>query len=220
MTQPDFVLVHAATGAVLIGESASPLDEVLLLEDTTDGVALRSIAAADRLLPNTARMRGLCGHPTDDSAVCVAHVPAPDPALVALMYAARPPEPMPQLKVVRPAWAASRVAIADEEEQEEEAEEDAEGALPTLSALLSGGADSATARPKIETLQSEAVSGVTTTPQALQSTQLQPLLQHMHAMDASLRRAMQSMEQRVQQRLDRLEMMLGLLLSNKSAAGL
>ena len=214
MDRADFISAAPGCDTVCLLESASPLQEVVHLSATADGdIRLHTQAAQPLLVPDDRRCRGVA--PTARAgALLVASVPAPDPEAAAFLFAPASDTASPEVSVVRPPWLVPK-----------QPKREAQAPLPSLFAVAGGrrSPSPAPAAAAIQVLEDEqqppthGAGGASASPSP--GGDVRAVQQQLRAMEAGLRRQMKAIEDGVHQRLDRLEMILGLLLQERSAGG-
>lgn len=216
MDRPDFIAVVGQAAAIVLLESASPLEEAILLEacDDSSPTRLLPMTLPERILARDRRCRGLAVAASPGT-LAIASTAAPDPALVAFL--APPPGDgrSPALDVLALPWLAARTQAASPASLTRLAGGDAtDHGLPSLFPANNAG------RPLVveEVVPAAAAAAAAAAPTsgaALDTPLSAELARHLRAMEAGLRRQVREVEAGLHQRLDRLEMVLGLLLQEQ-----
>lgn len=234
--QPDIVMVHAAAAAIVCLATASTPEEVVYLQ-AKDGEAWPSLLPqgdVPRLLPLNARCRGLAPCPLDKAELCLAHVPAPDPTMVALGLPPNDQSRDVEFSLKSLPWITERIQTdrqrhahthtdrhrANDEEANDD-EEDESGFQLRIPGMQEQPASAVAGKHRLITVMDSASprreSGEQTLGSSATAALATSLQQHLQGLEASLRKSMQQMERRLDQRLERLELLLGLLIADKEA---
>lgn len=241
----DYIVAVPHCDAICLLESASSLQEVVHLIVAADGSLRLDTAATDpKLVAEDRRCRGAAATNTP-GLLLLASVPAPDREAAAFLSVPAGDSSPPDLKMVQPRWltpkmvqpfstvqgrsasrakdssAAAATTDADADATVpvniSDAEADASALPPLFPSVAASGV-----RPRAGAIEMMADSKNAETPLAAVASAdaIQALQQQLRAMEAGLRRQIKAVEDGMHQRLDRLEMILGLLLQERRAASM
>jgi len=243
----DYIVAAPHCDAICLLESASSLQEVVHLTLAADGSLRLDTAATDpKLVAEDRRCRGAAATNTP-GLLLLASVPAPDREAAAFLSVPASDSSSPDLKMVQPRWLTPKMVQPVSRVQERggsfakdssvtvaataaDANAGADGTVTTHASDVEADASSlpplfpsaAASGRRLRTgaIEMLAESRNVKTPLAtvVSADAMQGLQQQLRAMEAGLRRQIKAVEDGMHQRLDRLEMILGLLLQERRAA--